>query len=152
VVDRVKSLVEERKTLERELANAKKKLALSGGGGGAAAADNAIRTVGNIKLMARVVHGLNPKDLRGLIDDAKKQLGSGVAAIVAVTEDEKAAIAVGVTDDLKATHNAVDLVKIGAEVLGGKGGGGRPDMAQAGGSDGTKAADALKAIEAKLAS
>ncbi|MDX2204715.1 MAG: alanine--tRNA ligase [Hyphomicrobiaceae bacterium] len=153
VVERVKGLVEERKHLERDLASARKQLALSGGGsGGAAAAESAIRTVGSVKLMARVVHGLNPKDLRGLIDEAKKQLGSGIAAIVAVTEDDKAAIAVGVTDDLKAAHNAVDLVRVGAEVLGGKGGGGRPDMAQAGGSDGSKAADALKAIEAKLAS
>ncbi len=154
VVDRVKNLVDERKALERELANAKKQLALSGGGAGGsgAAAESAVRTVGNVKLLARVVHGLNPKDLRGLVDDAKKQVESGIAAIVAVTEDNKAAIAVGVTDDLKATWNAVDLVRIGAEVLGGKGGGGRPDMAQAGGSDGSKAADALKAIEAKLAS
>jgi alanyl-tRNA synthetase len=154
VVERVKGLMEERKHLERDLAAAKKQIALSGGGAGdgAAAAESAIRTIGSVKLLARVVHGLNPKDLRGLIDDAKKQLGSGIAAIVAVAEDNKAAIAVGVTDDLKGAHNAVDLVKIGAEVLGGKGGGGRPDMAQAGGSDGAKAADALKAIEAKLAS
>jgi alanyl-tRNA synthetase len=135
------------------LASAKKQLALSGGGSGAAAAaENAIRTVGNVKLMARVVQGLNPKDLRGLVDDAKKQVGSGVIAIVGVTEDGKAGLAVGVTEDLKATYNAVELVKVGAEALGGKGGGGRPDMAQAGGTDGSKAGEALKAIEAKLAS
>ena len=155
VVERVRGLMDERKALERDLANAKKQLALAGGGGaggGAAAAESAIRTIGKVQYMGRVVQGLNPKDLRGLIDDAKKQVGSGIVAIVGVTEDNKAGLAVGVTDDLKATYNAVDLVKIGAEVLGGKGGGGRPDMAQAGGSDGSKAADALKAIEAKLAS
>jgi alanyl-tRNA synthetase len=156
VVERVRGLMDERKALERELANAKKQLALAGGGaaagGGAGAAESAVRTIGNVKYMGRVVQGLNPKDLRGLIDDAKKQVGSGIVAIVGVTEDNKAGLAVGVTDDLKATYNAVDLVKIGAEVLGGKGGGGRPDMAQAGGTDGSKAADALKAIEAKLAS
>jgi alanyl-tRNA synthetase len=155
VVERVRGLMDERKAMERDLANAKKQLALAGSGGagaGAAAAEAAVRTIGSVKYMGRVVQGLNPKDLRGLVDDAKKQVGSGIVAIVGVTEDNKAGLAVGVTDDLKGTYNAVDLVKIGAEVLGGKGGGGRPDMAQAGGSDGSKAADALKAIEAKLAS
>ena len=100
--------------------------------------------------LARTVQGLNPKDLRGLVDDGKKQVGSGVVAIVGVTEDGKAGLAVGVTDDLTKSLSAVDLVKAGAEALGGKGGGGRPDMAQAGGPDGTKADAALKAIEAKL--
>ena len=110
-----------------------------------------MRTVGKVKLMARAVQGLNPKDLRGLIDDGKKQVGSGVVAIVGVTEDGKAGLAVGVTEDLTGTYNAVDLVKVGAEALGGKGGGGRPDMAQAGGPDGSKAQAALEAIEAQLA-
>jgi alanyl-tRNA synthetase len=96
------------------------------------------------------VQGLNPKDLRGLVDDGKKQVGSGVVAIVGVTEDGKAGLAVGVTDDLVKRISAVDLVKAGAEALGGKGGGGRPDMAQAGGPDGTKAEAALAAIEARL--
>jgi alanyl-tRNA synthetase len=151
LVDRLKTLVEERKTLERQLADAKKQIALGGGGnGGAAASAEAVRTVGSIKLLARSVQGLNPKDLRGLIDDGKKQVGSGVVAIVGVTEDGKAGLAVGVTDDLVKTWSAVDLVKAGAEALGGKGGGGRPDMAQAGGPDGAKAADALAAIEARL--
>ena len=95
--------------------------------------------------------GLNPKDLRGLIDDGKRQVGSGIVAIVGVTEDGKAGLAVGVTDDLTGTYNAVDLVKVGAAALGGKGGGGRPDMAQAGGPDGSKAQAALEAIEAQLA-
>ncbi|NOT69820.1 MAG: alanine--tRNA ligase [Hyphomicrobium sp.] len=119
--------------------------------GGAAASGDAIKTIGAVKLFARTVQGLNPKDLRGLIDDGKKQVGSGIVAVVGVTEDGKAGLAVGVTDDLVKSWSAVDLVKAGAEALGGKGGGGRPDMAQAGGPDGTKAGDALKAIEAHLA-
>jgi len=152
VADRVKALVDERKQLERQLAEAKKQLALGGpsGGGEAAGAANAIKTIGNVKLMARTVQGLNPKDLRGLIDDGKKQVGSGIVAIVGVTEDGKAGLAVGVTEDLVKTWNAVDLVKAGAEALGGKGGGGRPDMAQAGGPDGSRADAALQAIEARL--
>jgi alanyl-tRNA synthetase len=155
VVDRVKALMEERKQLERQLGEAKRQLALGGGaaqrngkdGDGAAAP---VRAVGDIKLLARTVQGLAPKDLRGLIDDGKKQLGSGVVAIVGVTEDGKAALAVGVTDDLVKRINAVDLAKVGAEALGGKGGG-RPDLAQAGGPDGSKADAALEAIEARLA-
>jgi alanyl-tRNA synthetase len=154
VVERVKALIEERRQMERELANAKRQLALSGsaaGNGAAAKPESAVRTVGKVKLMARSVQGLNPKDLRGLIDDGKKQVGSGIVAIVGVTEDGKAGLAVGVTEDLTQTYNAVDLVKVGAAALGGKGGGGRPDMAQAGGPDGSKAQAALEAIEAQLA-
>ncbi len=156
VIERLKSLVEERKTLERQLADAKKQIALGGGaaagGGGAPAAASAVRTIGDIKLYARTVQGLNPKDLRSLVDDGKKQVGSGIVAIVGVTEDGKAGLAVGVTDDLTKTWSAVELVRVGAEALGGKGGGGRPDMAQAGGPDGAKAGDALAAIEARLSS
>ena len=154
IVDRVKALVEGQKALEKQLADAKRSIALGGGtAGGAdgAAAGVSIKTIGRVKLLGRSVQGLNPKDLRGLVDDGKKQVGSGIVAIVGVTEDGKAGLAVGVTDDLVATWSAVELVKAGAEALGGKGGGGRPDMAQAGGPDGTKAGDALAAIEAKLA-
>ena len=97
------------------------------------------------------MEGLNPKDLRGLVDEGKKQVGSGIVAIIGVTEDGKAGLAVGVTDDLTETWSAVDLVRAGAVALGGKGGGGRPDMAQAGGPDGAKAAAALSAIEDRLA-
>jgi len=153
LVERLKTLIEERKTLERQLADAKRQIALGGGtsvGNGAPAAAEAVRTVGAVKLLARSVQGLNPKDLRGLVDDGKKQVGSGIVAIVGVTEDGKAGLAVGVTEDLVKTWSAVDLVKAGAEALGGKGGGGRPDMAQAGGPDGARAADALAAIEARL--
>ncbi len=154
VIERLKALVEERKLLEKQLNDAKRQIALGGasqGAAGAAASGDAIKTIGAVKLLARTVQGLNPKDLRGLIDDGKKQLGSGIVAVVGVTEDGKAGLAVGVTDDMVKTWSAVDLVKAGAEALGGKGGGGRPDMAQAGGPDGSKAADALAAIEARLA-
>ncbi len=96
------------------------------------------------------MQGLNPKDLRGLVDDGKTQVGSGIVAIVGVTEDGKAGLAVGVTKDLVERYSAVELVRAGAEALGGKGGGGRPDMAQAGGPDGSKAEAALEAIEAAL--
>jgi alanyl-tRNA synthetase len=148
----VKALLEERRQLERQLGDVKRQLALGGGtAANGAAAEPSVRTVGKVKLMARAVQGLNPKDLRGLIDDGKKQVGSGIVAIVGVTEDGKAGLAVGVTEDLTASYNAVDLVKVGAQALGGKGGGGRPDMAQAGGPDGSKAQAALEAIEARLA-
>jgi alanyl-tRNA synthetase len=153
IVDRVKGLVEAQRQLERQLADAKRALALGGGGqaAGNGAAGAAIKTVGKVKLLARSVEGLNPKDLRGLVDDGKKQVGSGIVAIVGVTEDGKAGLAVGVTEDLVATWDARELVKAGSEALGGKGGGGRPDMAQAGGPDGAKAGEALAAIEARLA-
>ncbi len=150
VVDRVKGLLDERKGLERQLADAKRQIALGGTGAVNDSTTDAVRTIGSVKLLARSVQGLNPKDLRGLVDESKKRVGSGIVAIVGVTEDGKAGLAVGVTDDLTKTWNAVELVKIGAEALGGKGGGGRPDMAQAGGPDGTKASAALEAIEARV--
>ena len=155
VVERLRSLVEEKRQLEKQLADAKRQLAMGGGssalsGGAAAAPADLVRTFGATKLFSRMVVGLNPKDLRGLVDEGKKQVVSGIVAIVGVTEDGKAGLAVGVTDDLTATWSAVDLVKLGAEALGGKGGGGRPDMAQAGGPDGEKAPAALQAIEARL--
>jgi alanyl-tRNA synthetase len=146
---RLATLLDERKKLERELTDARKKLAM--GGGAAKSADDGVRQVNGIKLIARSVSGIELKDLRSLADEGKKQLGSGVVAIVGLSGDGKAGLVVGVTEDLTSRFNAVDLVKKGAEVLGGKGGGGRPDMAQAGGPDGSKAEDALKAIEAALA-
>jgi alanyl-tRNA synthetase len=145
---RIASLLDERRKLERELTEARKKLAM--GGDARAAGDDGVRSVGDIKLLARAVTGIEPKDLRSLADEGKKRVGSGVVAIVGTTDDGKAGIVVGVTADLTARYNAVDLVRKGAEVLGGKGGGGRPDMAQAGGPDGSKADAALKAIEAAL--
>ncbi len=147
---RLAALMDERRKLERELTEAKKKLAMGGGGNGKAADDGAVRDIAGVKLMARAVSGISPKDLPSLVDEGKKRLGSGIVAIVAVSEEGRAGIAVGVTEDLKSRFNAVDLVKKGAEALGGKGGGGRPDMAQAGGPDGSKADAALKAVEAAL--
>jgi alanyl-tRNA synthetase len=147
--NRVAGLLDERKRLERDLSEAKKKLAMGGGGGKSDGADG-VRTVGDVKLIARAVEGIDLKDLRSLADEGKKKVGSGVVVIVGVTGDGKAGIVVGVTDDLVARFNAVDLVRKGAEVLGGKGGGGRPDMAQAGGPDGSKADAALAAIEKAL--
>src|SRR6266478_4140828 len=151
---RIASLMEERKKLERDLSEARKKLAMGGGAQashGSAAGANGVREVGNVKLMARAVEGIEMKDLKSLVDDGKKQLGSGVVAIVAVTEDGKAGVVVGVTSDLTSRFNAVDLVRVASEALGGKGGGGRPDMAQAGGPDGAKADAALSAIEKAMA-
>ncbi len=147
---RAEALLDERKKLERDLADARKKLAM--GGGGKPGGGDAIKSVGNVKLFARAVEGIEMKDLKSLVDEGKKQVGSGVVAIVGIAEDGKAGIVVGVTPDLTAKFNAVDLVRKGAEAMGGKGGGGRPDMAQAGGPDGAKAGDALKAIEAALGS
>jgi alanyl-tRNA synthetase len=144
---RVAALLDERKKLERELADAKKALALGGGGAKAEVADE---EVGGVKFSGQVIDGLDAKELRGLLDQAKQRLGSGVAVIVAVN-DGKASIAAGVTEDLTGKVSAVDLVKAGVEALGGKGGGGRPDMAQGGGPDGAKAADAIAAAKAVLA-
>ena len=143
---RIKALIDDRKQLERQLAEAKKKLAM---GGGSAAQESGPETLGDINFVGRVADGVGGRDLRGLIDDAKGQIGSGVAVFVGVN-DGKAALAVGVTDDLKGRYNAVDLVKAGAAAIGGKGGGGRPDFAQAGGPDGDKASDAIAAIRALL--
>jgi alanyl-tRNA synthetase len=148
---RIAALVEERKKLERDLSDARKKLAMGGGASAGNGAAAGIREAGGVKLLARAVEGVETKDLKSLVDDGKKQIGSGVVAIVGVTEDGKAGIVVGVTADLTARFNAVELVRKGSEALGGKGGGGRPDMAQAGGPDGGKANAALSAIEQAMA-
>jgi alanyl-tRNA synthetase len=146
---RIGALIEERRKLERDLADTRKKLAM-GGGAKASGEANGVQMVGDVKLMARAVEGIDLKDLKSLADEGKKQLGSGVVALVGVTGEGKAGIVVGVTNDLTTRFNAVDLVKKGAEALGGKGGGGRPDMAQAGGPDGAKADAALAAIVSAL--
>jgi alanyl-tRNA synthetase len=148
---RIAALMEERKKLERDLSDARKKLAMGGGASAGNGAAAGIREAGGVKLLARAVEGVETKDLKSLVDDGKKQIGSGVVAIVGVTEDGKAGIVVGVTADLTARFNAVELVRKGSEALGGKGGGGRPDMAQAGGPDGAKASAALSAIEQAMA-
>ena len=146
VPNRVGKLLDERKQLERELADAKRQLALMGGAGGTAAQDDGARDINGTPLIARCLDGLPAKELRGLVDDGKKQIGSGVVVFIGI-DNGKAGIAVGVTADLTDRFDAVELVKLGAEKLGGTGGGGRPDMAQAGGSDVTGGAQAIAAIE-----
>jgi alanyl-tRNA synthetase len=143
---RVALLSEERRKLERELAEAKKQLALAGPAKGG---DDGVETIAGLKAVLRLVEGVSPKDLKSLADGAKSQVGSGVVAFVAAA-DGKASIVAGVTDDLTSRISAVDLVRVAAEALGGKGGGGRPDMAQAGGPDNGNPAAALDAIRKKL--
>jgi alanyl-tRNA synthetase len=146
LTDRIEQLVEERRKMERELADAKRRLALAGPRGEDGGDGEGVRQVGEVNMLTRTVRGISLKDLRGLADDGKKKLSSGIVAIVGVSEEGKAGIVVGVTDDLTKRYNAIELVKIGAAALGGKGGGGRPDMAQAGGADGGKAEAALAAV------
>jgi alanyl-tRNA synthetase len=145
---RLAHVLDDRRRLERELSDARKRLAM--GGGAKIEGADGMRVVGDVKLIARAVEGIDLKDLRSLADEGKKQVGSGVVAIVGVTAEGKAGVVVGVTPDLTARFSAVDLARKGAEALGGKGGGGRPDMAQAGGPDGSKADAALAAIAAAL--
>ena len=145
--EHIAALIEERRKLERELSDARRKLAM---GGGEAKGAEVVREVDGLKLYARAVSGVEMKDLKSMADEAKQTIGSGVVAIVALAEDGKASVVVAVTSDLLGSHSAVDLVRIASAVLGGKGGGGRPDMAQAGGPDGAKAEAALAAIEAAL--
>jgi alanyl-tRNA synthetase len=147
VLERIETLLEERKKLDKELSAAKKALALGGGGGSAAAA---IEDINGVKFQGRVLQGLAPQDLKPLALDGLKAMGSGVVAYVSVSDDGKAAVVTGVTPDLVSRFNAVELVKLAAAAVGGKGGGGKPDMAQAGGPDGAKADDAVAAVKAAL--
>jgi alanyl-tRNA synthetase len=146
VVERVKALAEERKKLEQEVSSLRRQLATGGSG---ASAGPEVKEIRGVKFAGRVLAGFPAKDLKPMVDDLKKKLGSGVICLIA-TDEGKASIVVGVTDDLTKKISAVDLVKIGAEALGGKGGGGRPDMAQAGGPNVGAANDAISAIEKKL--
>ncbi|MDH5559059.1 MAG: alanine--tRNA ligase-related protein, partial [Alphaproteobacteria bacterium] len=143
---RVVALLDERRKLERELSDTRQKMATGGGGGtGPEVAD-----VAGIKFIGRAVGDVPAKELKPMADSFKQQMGSGVAAVIAVA-DGKASLVVGVTDDLTGRISAVDLVRAGSAALGGKGGGGRPDMAQAGGPDGDKAEAAIEAIRGALA-
>src|SRR5262249_23035540 len=147
VPGRVTALLEERRRLERELAETKKKLAM---GGGAAGTESNIVDLNGTKFLRLMVNGLANTELKSLADEGKAKLGSGVVAVANTAPDGKGGLVVGVTTDLTDRLNAVELVGKGAEALGGKGGGGRPDMAQAGGPDGSKAEAALEAIAAAI--
>ncbi len=148
VEERVRILLDDRRRLEKELNDARKKIALNGGDMKSGQAD--ITIINGISFMGRVVENILPRDLKALVDSGKKQIGSGVVVFIGVLEDGKGSAVVGVTDDLTDKLNAVDLVHIVSGILGGKGGGGRPDMAQAGGPDGNKAGEALAALKAFL--
>ncbi|MGH6968806.1 MAG: alanine--tRNA ligase [Stellaceae bacterium] len=145
---RLAALLDERKRLERDLSDARRAAALGGGAG--KSADGAAKEVAGVKFAARALDNVPAKELKSLADDLKKELGSGVVALVA-REEGKASIVVGVTLDLTPRFDAVELVRLGAAALGGKGGGGRPDMAQAGGPDPSQAEAALAAVERALA-
>ncbi len=145
--ERVKALIEERKQLERQLADAKKQMAMGGSGKDAGPA---IVEIGGRKFLKLSVSGVEMKDLKAMADDGRAKIGSGIVAIANNSADGKLGIVVAVTTDLADKVSAVDLVRAGSEAVGGKGGGGRPDMAQAGGPDGSRADAALQAIEAHL--
>jgi len=148
VLDRISALQDNIKKIERELTDARKKLALGGSGAGAAA--NADETVNGVTYVGRTVEGIAAKDVKGLVDSEKKRIGSGVVTVVLKGEDGKGTVAIGVTDDLTGRYAAGNLIKLATAALGGQGGGGRPDMAQGGGPDGSKADEAIAAIRSAL--
>ncbi len=147
LLERLESLLDERKKMEKELRDAKKALALGNGGGDAAAPEN----VNGVTFSGRILQGLAAQDLKPLALQTLKELGSGVVALVSVSDDGKASIVTGVSADLVSRFDAVALVREAAAAVGGKGGGGKADMAQAGGPDGGKAADAIAAVKARIA-
>ncbi|OHV81134.1 alanine--tRNA ligase [Rhizobium sp. LCM 4573] len=147
VLPRIEALIEERRKLERELAEAKRRLAM---GGGQAGAGDDVQEIGGVKFLGKSLEGIDAKDLKGLADEGKASLGSGVVTLVGVSADGKASAVVAVTPDLTERFSAVDLVRVASAALGGKGGGGRPDMAQAGGPDGSKSQEAIAAVAAAL--
>ncbi|WP_027258892.1 alanine--tRNA ligase [Leisingera aquimarina] len=146
VMDRLKAMMDERKVLQNEISNLKQQVAMGGGSGNGADA----KDVNGKKFLAQALKGVSGKDLRGLIDAHKQNIGSGVILLIA-EEDGKVAVAAGVTDDLTGEISAVDVLKAAVPAVGGKGGGGRPDMAQGGGKDFSGADEAIKAAEAVLA-
>jgi alanyl-tRNA synthetase len=148
VPGRIVALLDDRKRLERELADTRRKLAT--GGAGSAGGEDPAKDIAGVKFAGRRVDGVPAKELKPMADDLKKQIGSGIVAIIAV-DDGKASIVVGVTEDMTDRFDAVTLVRVGSAALGGKGGGGRPDMAQAGGPDGDAAQSALETIEGAIA-
>lgn len=150
VLDRIEALQDNFKKAERDLSDARKKLALGGGSASASASASTDEAVNGVTYVGRAVEGILPKDVKGLVDTEKKRIGSGVVTVVLKGEDGKGTVAVGVTDDLTAKYSAGDLIKLATAALGGQGGGGRPDMAQGGGPDGSKAAEAIAAVRGGL--
>lgn len=146
VMDRLKALMDERKALQNEVSQLKQQVAMGGGAGGA----SETKEVGGKTFLGQALEGVSGKDLRGLIDAHKQKIGSGVILLIA-NDGGKVAVAAGVTDDLTAEVSAVDVLKAAVPAVGGKGGGGRPDMAQGGGKDFAGAEEAIKAAEALLA-
>ncbi len=146
VAARVEALVAERRALEKELADAKRKLAMGGGGSGG----STVQEVNGVKFDARLLDGVSPKDLRGLVDEARRALGSGVAAY-AVTNEGKAAIAVALTPDMVGRFDAAALARTAVQAMGGQGAGGKPDFAQGGAPDASRAQEGLDAVKAALA-
>jgi alanyl-tRNA synthetase len=146
VLDRIEALQNQIKSAEKALSDARQKLALGGSGEGS----NATETVNGVTFVGRVVEGVAAKDIKTVVDAEKKRIGSGVVVIVLKGEDGKGTVAIGVTDDLTGKYAAGTLIKSATAALGGQGGGGRPDMAQGGGPDGTKADDAVAAIRALI--
>jgi alanyl-tRNA synthetase len=142
---RLASLIEDRRKLERELSDARKKLAMGGAQG-----ENPLQDIGGVKFFGRSVSAIDLKDLKSLVDEAKQSIGSGIVAIAGIDNDGKAGVVVGVTSDLTDRFDAVALARLAAAKLGGKGGGGRRDMAQAGGPDGAALESALAAISDAL--
>ncbi|WP_175868303.1 alanine--tRNA ligase [Bartonella gabonensis] len=143
--ERVRVLLDDRRKLEKELNDIRKKMVLSGGVTESGQSD--ITVINELSFMGRVVNNIPPRELKALVDSGKKQIGSGVVAFIAVSEDGKGSAVVGVTDNLTDKLNAVELVRILSAVLGGQGGGGRPDMAQAGGPEGKKADEAFVVLK-----
>ena len=149
MLDRIGALQDSVKKIERELSDARKKLALGGSAGsaGSAATDD---TVNGVTYVGRTVEGIAAKDVKGLVDSEKKRIGSGVVTVVLKGDDGKGTVAVGVTADLTSRYAAGDLIKLATAALGGQGGGGRPDMAQGGGPDGSKGSVAIAAVRDAL--
>ena len=147
LIDRVKNILDERKAMQNEIAQLRRDLAMAGGGGASSGPE--VKEINGVSFVAQVLKGVNGKDLRGLIDEHKARMGSGAVLLIA-DADGKAAVAAGVTEDMTGKVSAVDLVKAAVVELGGKGGGGRPDMAQGGGKDAANADAAIKAAEAVI--
>jgi alanyl-tRNA synthetase len=147
LVERVQSLIQERKKLDSELSEVKKKLAMGSSEG---SSGNVPETIGDVQFLGKIADGVGGKDLRALVDQAKAGMKQGVVVFIGVN-DGKASVCIGVTEALSAKVSAVELVRDAAAALGGKGGGGRADMAQAGGPDGSQAEAALQVIRESLA-